>query len=166
MSCVYCTTIVHFEGKNNRHFCYKNWRHVGEQVEGNRLSIRRSPCNKRSTCLSVLMCCKKTYWVTLKIRLYSTYSSFLVINGCNQGKTLCSPCTYKRNVEARSRNHCCRGKAICVTHTGCVFVALIIQHEMRMRRVILSHVSCLTLPYFSTLSPEENDFRRKKSFGT
>jgi len=25
--------------------------------------------------------------------LYSTYSSFLVINVCNQGKTLCSPCT-------------------------------------------------------------------------
>ena len=24
---------------------------------------------------------------------YSTYSSFLVINVCNQGKTLCSPCT-------------------------------------------------------------------------
>ena len=26
--------------------------------------------------------------------LYSTYSSFLVINVCNQVKTLCSPCTY------------------------------------------------------------------------
>ena len=25
--------------------------------------------------------------------LYSTYGSFLVINVCNQGKTLCSPCT-------------------------------------------------------------------------
>ena len=25
--------------------------------------------------------------------LYSRYSSFLVINICNQGKTLCSPCT-------------------------------------------------------------------------
>ena len=24
--------------------------------------------------------------------MYSTYSSFLVINVCNQGKTLCSPC--------------------------------------------------------------------------
>ena len=25
--------------------------------------------------------------------LYSMYSSFLVINVCNQGKTLCSPCS-------------------------------------------------------------------------
>ena len=30
----------------------------------------------------------------LKKSLYSMYSSFLVINVCNQGKTLCSPCLY------------------------------------------------------------------------
>jgi len=73
-------------------FCCSNWRHVGEHVERNWLSIRRSPCNRRSTCWGVLMCCKKTSWVALKKILYSTYSSFLVINVCNQGKTLCSPC--------------------------------------------------------------------------
>ena len=82
-----------FEGKNNRRFCYNSWTHVGEHVERNWLSIRRSPCNKRSTCWSVLMCCKKTSWVTFwKKCLYSTYSSFLVINVCRQGKNLCSPC--------------------------------------------------------------------------
>jgi len=43
-----------FEGKNSRRFCYNNWRHVGEHVERNWLSIKRSPCNKRSTCWSVL----------------------------------------------------------------------------------------------------------------
>ena len=32
---------------------------VGEHVERNWLSIRRSPCNKRNTRWSVLMCCKK-----------------------------------------------------------------------------------------------------------
>ena len=72
-----------FEGKNNRRFCYSNWRHVGEHVERNWLSIRRSPCNKRSTCWSVLICCKKTSWVSYiskKKSLYSTYNSFLVIN--------------------------------------------------------------------------------------
>jgi hypothetical protein len=35
-------------------------------------------------------------------------------------------CTYKRNIEARSWNHCCRGKAISVTYSECVSVALII----------------------------------------
>ena len=38
---------------------------------------------------------KKTSWATFfKKSLYSTYSSFLVINVCNQGKTLCSPCVF------------------------------------------------------------------------
>ena len=30
--------------------------------------------------------------------MYSTYGSFLVINVCNQGKTLCSPCILNINV--------------------------------------------------------------------
>ena len=72
----------------------------GEHVERNWLSIiiiiiiRRSPCNKRSTCWSVLMCCKKNFlnWVTLKKKYVCIPRSSLVINVCNQGKTLCSPC--------------------------------------------------------------------------
>jgi len=35
---------------------------------------------------------KRLLELLLKKSLYSTYSSFLVINVCNQGKTLCSPC--------------------------------------------------------------------------
>ena len=35
--------------------------------------------------------------------------------------------------EARSRNHCCRGKAGNITYSECVSVALVIQHAMHMR---------------------------------
>ena len=57
--------ITNLEGRNNRRFCYSNWKHVGEHVERNWLSIRRSACNSRSTCWSVLVCCeKKTSWDT------------------------------------------------------------------------------------------------------
>jgi hypothetical protein len=54
-------------------------------------------------------------------------------------------CTYKRNIEARSRNHFCRVKAISITYSQCVSVSLDIQHAKRVRRMIL-HL------YFSTLS--------------
>ena len=50
--------------------------------------------------------------------------------------------TYKRNTGARSRNHSCRGKAIRITYSECVYVALVIQHAMRMRRMIFSSVDC------------------------
>ena len=62
-------------------------------------------------------------------------------------------------MEARSRNHYCRGKAI--THSECVSVALVIQHAKRMRRFV-SSVACLAIPYFSTLFHKRNDFRGKK----
>ena len=39
----------------------------------------------------------------------------------------------ERNIEGRSCNHCCSGKAVGVTYSECVSVALGIQHGMRMR---------------------------------
>ena len=70
-------------------------------------------------------------------------------------------CTYKRNIEAHSRDHGCRGKAIRITYFECVFVALVIQHSKRMRRIILSSVACLVLPHLSILSHKRNDFQGK-----
>jgi hypothetical protein len=64
--------------------------------------------------------------------------------GYNLFRTLC--------IEARSRNHCCRGKAISITYSECLSVALIIRHAKRMRRVMLSSVVCLGLSYFFHIS--------------
>jgi hypothetical protein len=41
------------------------------------------------------------------------------------------------NFDARSHNPCCRGEAISITYSECVFVALVIQHAKRMRRIIV-----------------------------
>ena len=40
-----------------------------------------------------------------------------------------------------------------------MFVALVIQHAMRMRHIVLVPVACLALPYFTRLSHTGNDFR-------
>jgi len=69
--------------------------------------------------------------------------------------------TYKGDHDARSRNDCFRGKAISVTHSECVSVALFIQHAKRMRHVILSSVAFLTVPYLTTLSHKGTTFGEK-----
>ena len=67
-------------------------------------------------------------------------------------------CMYTRKIQARSRNHCCRGKAICFTYSEFVSTASVIQHAEHMIRATLS--SLATLPYFSTISHKQHNFRK------
>jgi hypothetical protein len=68
-------------------------------------------------------------------------------------------CVYKRNIETRLRNHCCRGKALSITYSRCMSVALVIQHAKFLPHIILSSATCLAVPYFSTLYHKWLDFR-------
>ena len=52
------------------------------------------------------------------------------------------------NTGARACNNCCSGKAVNITCSECVSVALVIQHIMRTRLTISSCVTCLAVPYF------------------
>ena len=58
----------------------------------------------------------------------------------------------QRYIKAPSCNSCCSGKAITVTHSERAFVALGIQHAMRMRHFISSSVDCPAVTYISILS--------------
>ena len=61
-------------------------------------------------------------------------------------------CKYKCKVEARSRNHYCRGKILSTKHPT----------FKRMRRVMMPSVTCPAVLYFSTLSHKSHDFPKKK----
>jgi len=77
-----------------------------------------------------------------------------------QSKTR-TQCGYKRNNEARSRNHCYRGKAISIRYSECVSVALFSQHAKCMLRIMLSFVACLAVPYISYYLINGMTFGRK-----
>ena len=68
----------------------------------------------------------------------------------------------QRKIEPHSSNNFCSGRAVSITYPDHVFVALCIQHAMRMRHILLSFVACPFLQYFSTLSHEWYDFQEKK----
>jgi hypothetical protein len=57
----------------------------------------------------------------------------------------------QRNIEGRSRNHRYRGKAISITYSECVFVALGIQHAMPMRHIVICGLSVSTI-FFHIIS--------------
>jgi hypothetical protein len=67
-----------------------------------------------------------------------------------------------RNILVLLCNHCCREKAIRITYSERLFVALDIQHAMRMRHTDVC--GCPALPHFSTLYHKRHDLK-KKYFG-
>ena len=62
-------------------------------------------------------------------------------------------------VEERSCKHCCSGKAISITYSEFVFVALGTRHAMRMRRIL--SVARPALQNFPTLSHKRYDIRKE-----
>jgi len=68
----------------------------------------------------------------------------------------------QRNIVACSLNHCWNGKAINITHTEYMSVAIVIQYAMRMRCVIqvFSSVTRLAVQNFSILSHKRNDIQK------
>jgi hypothetical protein len=56
----------------------------------------------------------------------------------------------------------CSGKAVGITHTECVFVALVFQHGMRMRLIVICSLSICTI--FLHVISRKKLFSKKKRF--
>ena len=106
-----------------------------------------------------------THVICIPIKVYDIFRGF---KACNV--TLCNirfniqldrQRTYNVNILTLSCNYCYRGKAISITYSECVFVALGIHNAMRMRRIILLSVDSPVLPYLSTSSQKTSGFSKK-----
>jgi len=69
----------------------------------------------------------------------------------------------ERNNEVRSCNHCCSGKAINITYSGCKFVACYPKSKAHVQCYI-APVAFPALQYFSTLSHKWHNFENKMCF--
>ena len=55
------------------------------------------------------------------------------------------------DIQGRSRNRCFRGKAVSITYSECVSVALVAPNAMRMRHIVICDLPSCTL-FFHVIS--------------
>jgi hypothetical protein len=55
---------------------------------------------------------------------------------------------YVCHIEVRSRDRFCRGKAVSITYSECVSVALIAKHVKRMRLIVICGLPCCAVFFY------------------
>jgi hypothetical protein len=68
------------------------------------------------------------------------------------------------NIEKLSCHHNSCGKAVSITYSKCVSVALVIHHAKCMHHIISSSMACPDLPHFSKLAHKWHNFGEKSDW--
>ena len=109
-------------------------------------------------CFSLPVLSLQRYWFAFTMR-FCCCSWTLTFLSCTLNIKRDRQCTYKCNMEARSRNHCCRGKTISVTYSWVCVCSL---RYPECKAHVSYYIACLPVQYLSTLSGIGHDFRKKK----
>ena len=107
---------------------------------------------RKPSLIFAVLCFRQYLLLNLQTIFQSISISKEVINKVRQ-------CTCKCNIEARSGNDYCRGKAIDLICSESQSLALVIQHALRMRRIILISAAGVALHCFHIIL-KRHDFRK------
>ena len=92
----------------------------------------------------------------------------MILSGCSVTFFKTRKATHvKVNIKARSRNHCCRGKAISNKRSECVYLALAIRQASRYlfcAAILYCHVGPVGLSHISHRSHKQQYFRGKTNW--
>jgi len=124
--------------------------------------VRSFANNSHSQVVCVIVTLVSSNWRKMSLEdcvgnKLSMYLSKALLHTSDKGQAMC----VLRNIEARPCNHCCSGKVVSITQPECVcvFIALGIQHAMRMHHIVVCGLPRSKI-FFHIISPKAR-FKKK-----
>ena len=141
---------MNFQNKENHHHHHHHHKHQGLDlwsVPSPELQLLAPTLLRSSNCSpslwSVAVWFRRDYF---PVHVY-THSDATDVCALPCWRCRHRQCTYKRNSESLLCNCCYRAKALSIAYSGCVPVAIVVGHAMRMCRIFISDPNGFT-PFF------------------